>query len=699
MKKHFLKILFVCMFLFSPLVVEAAFGDLRYEITDVNISGSNITFKGWAFIHKTNNFNTVVDSDGIVYYGGQKIRMRAINEDTGQEIAIVSVDGSDEVNYNFYCEMFYKGWGDADGNGSAETYYSCFDKENKYEVDDYYLNYTYNSCTGADGVYSQCYYEDMYFSITFDTSTWDISSDAKVKFQISASNACYQNKSGSAYTSWEDFNVLEAAVPKDTSTDYIEIDTGSIPDTVEFIASSGILMNVSNWNNKFKYDNKTTYGNWDVSKAGIVFSLNKNYSNYPNGRSSERSNSRCTSFLGSDCKGSYFYAINVQQGSNYGDDRVLAYPGNSNVAAARGSHVKPTGSFKMSVKNDKFCEVTEPLPSELSCNDSGVLSSTCEELTVRTTNGSAVVKIEQTGTVSSVMTPDRIFNGGGFSFGVMYQNNIKWSYADGKTKDHPIHDDINTAMNGKLKDFSSYIAGINLSEFNFGDIVITDKVVKKCFPTNENSKDYYGDSGLTVTCIFTFPSSSIWYDGNVEYSSITDANSFGINNKFYTGFDMFGRYDLTIKITGMDRISENSAKSDVDVSDPNYSPGVHWTGTWEDSIDGCEVNVYPLIYKTDGKYNFIYRPIDIKYPFPNRNAGINWYGWINSTNPNNKERLEKTYTNRPQYTAIINNSTMTAIKNYNKYHNYLDWDSIKEADETSSFIDNNDYGVVRGDGS
>ena len=65
--------------------------------------------------------------------------------------------------------------------------------------------------------------------------------------------------------------------------------------------------------------------------------------------------------------------------------------------------------------------------------------------------------------------------------------------------------------------------------------------------------------------------------------------------------------------------------------------------------------------------------LSIYNPFPNRNAGINWYDWYNISE--NKERLENTYSSI-EYNASLDNATLSDIKNYNKTNNYLDWDSI-----------------------
>lgn len=103
------------------------------------------------------------------------------------------------------------------------------------------------------------------------------------------------------------------------------------------------------------------------------------------------------------------------------------------------------------------------------------------------------------------------------------------------------------------------------------------------------------------------------------------------------------------------------------------------------------LNLYPLLYK-NGKYNFIYRPIDINNPFPNRNAGINWFDWYAISE--NVERLESAY-DRLQYSVTLDNQTITQIKKYNKQQNsnggYFDWNTMNN--DKSSFVD--DYFEIK----
>ena len=134
----------------------------------------------------------------------------------------------------------------------------------------------------------------------------------------------------------------------------------------------------------------------------------------------------------------------------------------------------------------------------------------------------------------------------------------------------------------------------------------------------------------------------------------------------------------------MDRFKEDVAMED---SKDKTRP---WTGNWETDIKNCSITLYPLLgipKNNSYKYLFIYRPIDLNNPFPNRNAGMNWYDWYN--NSQNKDRLEKSY-NKLQYQITLDSKLVSEIKKYNKNElnngGYLDWKTIDELGN-SSFVD------------
>ena len=109
MKKNILIVFTIITFIIFIPNVKADYGDVRYDVTELNIRDSKITFSGWAFIHKTHNFvsyknGTPIESqNGNITNGDQKIMIRALDESGKQLGDVVSVTGSG--NYNFYCQV------------------------------------------------------------------------------------------------------------------------------------------------------------------------------------------------------------------------------------------------------------------------------------------------------------------------------------------------------------------------------------------------------------------------------------------------------------------------------------------------------------------------------------------------------------------------------------------------------------------
>lgn len=685
------KALNITFFVFSifflvPLCVKADFGDVRYDVTNVELNGEKITFKGWAFIHKTNNYTSVASAG--LSGGDQKILMQAVKEN-GDVIETKVVSGSSKINYNFYCELFYK-------NGDLVCNESNYKKK------------SLNTCSinNESNGSSYCYYEDIYFSITFDTSTWDISNNENIKFKLAVSNAYFEGddrldkinykylvngenrigfeEKGDIYTQSINVSISNAAVSR-TGNDYITIDSNSFDNKLKFIANLGRLLTPTNVGTNFLIGTTCAYGEYREG-TNMVYEI-ANTNGYNNGRSANASTDRCYNFLGNDCKGTYYYAIKVNKNLSNLKEEIcdIAIPcsgSNCTTAAARGSHVQPSGTtiFKIKVNVRNRCPVITPSSGNLQCNNSNTFTSNCDKLTVVTDKGRAEVKIEQTGTISSVLSPTQTYAGGGFNFGVMYYNTIKWDYV-GTPATGALHTAVKGKMEQKIKDYDTYIAGINISNLKLNSQIPTgfSYLNKKC-TASTNGKDYY-KTEITVSCVFTFPEPKLHYNGTVTYTSGGNIN---INNKYYTPIKYSGDYVLEANIAGMNRITDSSALND------SKEQGKAWTGIWEDTFEDCKVNLYPLLIK-DGKNNFIYRPIDLNNPFPNnRTPGINWYDWISV--PANEERLKNTYSdsNNEEYEAKLDNNAINNIKNYNKNHNYLDWSNIG-TDEKSSFITENNY--------
>lgn len=674
MKKHFLIIVFICIFFFSPIIAIADFGELNYNIEDVTLSNEYIIIKGWAFIHQTNNYAKIyeLNANGIPTNklikddGGQKVFIKVKNEDESKIKEYTYTAKND--NYNFYYQHY--AWDD---------YYSV----------DTYNNIDMNTCG------SRCYYEDLGFTIKIPINEIIniFSSGEKITFYISATNNHLISK-GKERTEEEKLKVIHI----NGKSDYIELTSGTPNGEVKLIAEDARFQKLYE-QQKYCTNNLDTctndYAIWGITNKKYNI-MNYNENDYINGFYAEPKNGSPMGydFLKDTYSPGKFVICVFNDGNNAcSSTNKNNYCNNCDgvKVAAYGSWIKFEGTNELSfkTKNDKKCDPVTPATGNLECNNSKTYNSTCKELTVNTAEGSANVKIEQTGIVSSILTPDKIYEGGGFNLGILYTNAIKWSYV-GNKPNNELHNAINKIMRDKLYDYESYISGLNIANLKLGgETKDSSFLIKECKTSDENN-NYY-DKELTVSCVFHFPKSEIKQNGNVNYT--TGDSGLGISNKYYTSLGNSGNYKITADIVGMNRIKDTSAKND------SSKKNIAWTGIWEDSFTNCEIDVYSLYsiskdsiededydYNYSGNkkiiYNFIYRPIDISNPFPNRNAGINWFEWWSIQK--NRNDLKDTYKNEPQYSIVLDNQKISEIKkdNSNSTNGYFDWDTLKNGEST-----------------
>ena len=696
MKKNILIVFTIITFIIFIPNVKADYGDVRYDVTELNIRDSKITFSGWAFIHKTHNFvsyknGTPIESqNGNITNGDQKIMIRALDESGKQLGDVVSVTGSG--NYNFYCQMYeFK-------NSKSE----CTSSYNGNFPSDYAG--ANNSCsTDPTKQYEQCLYEDIGFKVSFDTMNWDLEDGTEVKFQIAVHNTDYTNKSGRYQTEWKDL-FLNKQVKSINDSDNIKILSDYDDNKVSVIAANGLLKNTND-----EYILETSDGtsctctsgppynsyicktcHWSSAKVGQVFKVvEKSDGSFVNGYIGSSS----SFFSGMADPGKYI--IYVKKGYDGNSDRYPAteediQSGNYREAVVWASWVVPAGRFKIKVYNDKKCKPVTP-NIKAACNStSPTFSSSCSELTVRSrdekndTKAKAEVKIEQSGIVSTILTPTTTYAGGGFKFGIIYYNTISWDIVKQSIGNES---DIASEMQKKLKE--NFVNEFGLKNVKFGNEEIPDDYFRQNIQCKETGSFTKGNT-LTTMCIVYLPNSIVEkYTGKVNYK--TDGNNLGLSNKYYTPltWDTSKSYEITATIYGMDRLKSTTTKAD------SQQKGTPWTGTWETTLNGakdnCAINLYPLYgqpfnNKKNFKYIFMYRPISLNNPFPNRNAGMNWYDWYNLDK--NKTRLENSY-NTMQYSVTLDSMKTGEIKKYNRMQNsnggYFDWNTIENG--KSGFID------------
>lgn len=692
MKKKIFLFLFIIITSLSLLEnVKAEKGNCgaaRYDVTNLNIRDEKITFTGWAFINCTQNYTDYKGNDSSIVKsgGGQKIKIRAIDSNGNQVGSEKEVNGSivNNINYNFYCQQYYF---QTEKSECEKAYNGTFPSSGWN-----------NRCT--DGVASsQCLYQNIGFSITFNTSEWNVEDGTQIRFQIAVTNRDYQNKYNRSYSNWETLSLNKAVKPDIKNNPNIEIVKNSSGESVKVIISEGIFRDI-NGNYVVETSDGTkgscTYVrkdyahckpySWSDAVEGEVYKISSStIGAFKNGYSASTINE--FKILGNTTTYSPGrYIVYVEKGWRGERKR---YPGSDKEMVLYASWVKPTGEFVIKVYNDKKCKPSQP-NIKASCNSSSSsFSSTCEELTVKTNDANneikskANVKISQTGSITTILTPTNTYAGGGFKFGIMYHNTISWSLV--KQYKGTI-EDITKEMQAKLKE--NFVDGFGLKNVKFGNEQIPDDYFKQNIKCQETGSFTNGNT-LTTMCIVYLPNSVVEeYTGKVTYKQ---GDNLGLNNKYYTPIDWDSnkKYEIVATIRGMDRLKESSVKADS--KDKNKV----WTGTWEYTLNGskdnCDINLYPLYGQPTGgkknlKYTFIYRPIDLNNPFPNRNPGMNWYDWYNIER--NKERLESSY-NREQYSITLDSQKTSEIKKYNKDElnkgGYFDWKTIENGQ--SSFID------------
>lgn len=703
-RKRMILILFIftLVFLSSDIVLAEAgsCGKVRYDITDFNINNEKITIKGWAFISCTQNYTEYNGGDSTIKKtgGGQKIKIRAIDENGNQVGNAVEVNGSNTPrNYNFYCQQYFF------QNSKSE----CTNVYNGRNIPKPLADLVWNNKCEDGKKASQCLYQDIGFSITFDTSSWEVDDGERIRFQLAVTNQDYKEKYGKEYSGWNVVSINKAVKPKNNS-DYVEIEKNNSGEYLRIIVSEGIFTDVNgdyvveyangnkcNCTEVRKDYNKCKPCSWSdaVKDQSYKISSYTGATNFVNGYMSSSVNSY-TLMSGTTTYSPGKYVVKVSNtwidiSKDPSRKDLKRYPGNAKDMVVQASWVIPNGEFVIRVHNDKKCTPTSPSISA-SCNKSSqTFSSTCDKLTVKAnaSNGEvkakANVKVSQNGSISTILTPDTTYAGGGFKFGIIYYNTISWSLVE---QYKGTIEDITKEMQAKLKE--NFVDGFGLKNVKFGNEQIPDDYFKQNIKCQETGSFTNGNT-LTTMCIVYLPNSVVEeYTGKVTYKQ---GDNLGLNNKYYTPIDWDSnkKYEVVATISGMDRLKESSVKADS--KDKNKA----WTGTWEYTLNGskdnCDINLYPLYGQPTGgkknlKYTFIYRPIDLNNPFPNRNPGMNWYDWYNIER--NKERLESSY-NREQYSITLDSQKTSEIKKYNKDElnkgGYFDWKTIENGQ--SSFVD------------
>lgn len=480
-----------------------------------------------------------------------------------------------------------------------------------------------------------------------------------------------KNISGEWYNSTKNDNTEATAIlkEKDIPTD-IKILSSDSEKYVSLICSA---IKTKNEIKLVDYDDNPILNNKiEIGKRPTIVRIKRNYKEY---KTDDNKNKYYYDGIEIDWENSKNKIPNVSS-TNYCDGKI--YKTNQLTEEANGV-VHSAALYKMQeISTEKQC-VEIKNTSSAKCNESTKMENVKCLKTITKGKNRRDVKLDQTATLTNILTPTKIYQGGGIKLGFMYYNTVKWDFSnEGKYGDDS---EIVTSLTSKLKSTkeieNDITVEVSLKDEKGNPLYKIGNIQKKC----ERKGEFKAGETVTTTCTFLLPESIVELGtGKVKYNNRSGQ---GINNEYYTPITYTGNLYLEAEISNIGVLYE----AEVD----------GWTDNWTLKYDGenddnCKVNVTSRLYKPNQKneYAFIYRPIDLNNPFPNRNAGVNWYDWYSI--PANKDRLKSSYSKK-EYQVELDNQSVSKIKEYNKNNNYLDWTGINKETGKSDFIDK--YNIVR----
>lgn len=347
---------------------------------------------------------------------------------------------------------------------------------------------------------------------------------------------------------------------------------------------------------------------------------------------------------------------NIKWDYKYLDNANYSQCPYDNIVAFEGQIYSPVlYKYEYTITENK-CDIEET-KKEMICNDWTNLSSTCNKLTVKNGNSIADVKIVQNGYISNIFESNLVntdinydassYEGGWLKYGIIYYNEVSWELLNLSQGDE---NEIKKAMQDRL--LSNFEENLTLTINGLDG----SRLIKKC----TQSGTFTNGSKLVTTCTFFLPESYIKDNTGKVYYSESDNNN--INNKYYIPFNE-KEHSVSVTLEGLSRLSENKAAEDS--TEKNKA----WIGDWTVSTK-CNLKVINRLYNPPSKYKFIYRPIDLSNPFPNRLPGVNWYPWYIIEDNKGKKTLEDSY-KKLEYYAKLDNKTISEIKKYNKDNDYF----------------------------
>ena len=677
MKKHFIKMFLISLALFMVNIsnVKASCGDLIYDVLDLKITSEKIIIDGWALIHLTNN-----------------------NKNTNPQIKINLCKSEN----NCY---FTEGEGIVNGSGFDFTNTLIYNNKKEYDYKSIGFQTTIELNKLADK-FSEPEKQNLYFTIAATNDDYNLRYNNCKGTEIFNEMVKTNHNKEENGKKWveEKLNVLDEVITNTNDSNFIKV-TATGTKTLLFTGWHAVVKGERNptqigWGQIYKYNGKnkdnilkynqnskdTNPGEYIIKASKTTkqfFSISDQSFKYYTCANYDSNNTEIENYK-------YFNIKEYQTGSagngaplgfceNYPCRKVInpltsdEFPnicsGEINIESKQPitrAKVYGVTTLTIKIKNDKKCEVSKQSTDYMECNEWKDLSSECKKLTVRNKNSSAVVKIEQNGYISNIFKSNLVndlvndnneykansYDGGWLKYGITYYNEVSWSYTTAEFRSSETQKNINDAMQKKLKKLPEFEENINLTINGLDG----SRLVKKC----TQSGSFTSANKLITVCTFFLPESYLKeLTGNVSYSESND--NANINNKYYIPLDA-QKHNISVKLENLSVLSENQAEAD---SQKQNEP---WTGRWNITTS-CLLKVTNRLYE-NGKYKFIYRPINLNNPFPNRSPGVNWYTWYIVERNKDKKTLEDSYKKIEYYTKL-DNKTISEIKSYNKDNDYF----------------------------
>ena len=683
MRKYLLSfIIIILITTFFNIDVKALSNDtsLIYDVEEFIVTETEITFKGWALIHGYHN------------YGGQNTKI-SIVANNSMEVETSSYNSSKNIAlYKSLC---------------IKTGDECYEK------------YGQASCVQGRGT-SSCHYDNVGFNITFKINELinKFGKDKSISFKIKVTTR--DVKTGKKIERTEDIAVsskaVNAADGQFINNNKIQIDGGN---NIIHISDISNTAKITVYPARVLSDLKGTR-----VKNTFIWKQNQKYTITNVSNSTKE-----------DYEALKMYQLSYKQeyDKKYDDKYNYAPAGTGTTGWAYATWLKVDGSVKITLEDPKkddnkcpagsgynaqvlqcaeekyYCEttttnknltdtITTKHPKYYEYSKYGKGNFCTEELT-RTVKLNA--KIIQQGTMKFDIDEKVIYSGGGFAFASSYNGNIKYEFTNVtytiKEKEHYLKAIYKTNPETREKELigykdkcrdktHSYTVTKGSEEWDIA-VEYMQSLLEK---PKDNARTLSFDSNKVGTSKKSIGSWTVTYSGDSDGNNKTWEEGEVIEYKLDFELDKACINKQTSAIRYISSDSE-CLENERDGGEKYYIPIKQPTGTfpvgvkiddlnmlksktWKVNYE-CNVNCNQKLYdieKNKISYKFIYRPINMNNPFPNREEGNNWSLFMNDQaaieDKLNRDTLE--------YEINLGPNQITSIKSYNRNHNYTSLSTI-----------------------